>query len=151
MTNNTPDYEDNLYFDAQNKESEQQNDTLTEQWKKGELPEGHYYVKDGENMIAEYLDGYFYNNGEPMTSFSGGVDEVLAPVPSYEVYKELIDGRKLLREYIKDTTNENAELEETVEALKSELKEVCDVLIRKCPEMKEWVMLNWKNLYEVKK
>lgn len=35
----------------------------------------------------------------------------------------------------------NAELE-------SELKEVCDVLIRKCPEMKEWVMLNWRKLYE---
>lgn len=34
-------------------------------------------------------------------------------------------------------------------ALESELKEVCDVLIRKCPEMKEWVMMNWKNLYEV--
>lgn len=57
---------------------------LTSQWKKGELPEGHYYVKDGENMIAEYLDGYFYNDGNPMTSFSGGVDKVLAPVPSYE-------------------------------------------------------------------
>lgn len=34
-------------------------------------------------------------------------------------------------------------------ALESELKEVCDVLIRKCPEMKDWVMMNWKNLYEV--
>lgn len=43
------------------------------------------------------------------------------------------------------------ELTETNEALKSELKEVCDVLIRKCPEMKEWVMLNWKNLYELEK
>lgn len=85
---------------------------LTEQWKKGELPEGHYYVKDGENMIAEYLDGYFYNDGNPMTSFNGGVDEVIAPVPPYEVYKELIDGRKLLREYIKDITNENAQLKE---------------------------------------
>lgn len=60
---------------------------LTEQWKKGELPEGYYYVRDGENMIAEYLDGYFYNNGEPMTSFTGGVDEVLAPVPSYDEWK----------------------------------------------------------------
>ena len=60
---------------------------LTEQWKKGELPEGHYYVKDGENMIAEYLDGYFYNDGNPMTSFCGGVDEVLAPVPSYEEWQ----------------------------------------------------------------
>ena len=44
---------------------------------------------------------------------------------------------------------QNAELEDTIEALKSELKEVCDVLIRKCPEMKDWVMMNWKNLYEV--
>ena len=43
----------------------------------------------------------------------------------------------------------NKELAETNEALKTELKQVCDVLIRKCPEMKEWVMLNWKNLYEV--
>jgi hypothetical protein len=42
-------------------------------------------------------------------------------------------------------------LEETNEALKAELKEVCDVLIRKCPEMKEWVMMNWKHLYEVLK
>lgn len=40
-------------------------------------------------------------------------------------------------------------LAETNEALKAELKQVCDVLIRKCPEMKDWVMLNWKNLYEV--
>lgn len=62
---------------------------LTEQWKKGKLPEGHYYVKDGDNMIAEYLDGYFYNNGEPMTSFSGGVDEVLEKVPSYEKWDKL--------------------------------------------------------------
>lgn len=37
------------------------------------------------------------------------------------------------------------------EALKVELKQVCDVLIRKCPDMTDWVMLNWKNLYEVEK
>lgn len=46
---------------------------------------------------------------------------------------------------------QNKELEERCEAIKAELKQVCDVLIRKCPEMKEWVMMNWKNLYEVKK
>lgn len=77
---------------------------LTEQWKKGELPEGFYYVKDGENMIAEYLDGYFYNDGNPMTSFSGGVDKVLAPVPSYEEWKEKDDAlTALLAEYGKLT------------------------------------------------
>ena len=71
---------------------------LTEQWKKGELLEGHYYVKDGGNMIAEYLDGYFYNDGQPMTSFTGGVDEVLAPVPSYEEVVAMKDCLKMVWE-----------------------------------------------------
>lgn len=90
---------------------------LTSQWKKGELPEGHYYVKDGENMIAEYLDGYFYNNGEPMTSFSGGVDEVLAKVPSYAEWrninktaKDIMGEWNDLLGYANRLTTENAEL-----------------------------------------
>ena len=92
MTNNEPDYKEDLYFENNKIQTTGIDDTktqanLTEQWKKGELSEGHYYVKDGENMIAEYLDGYFYNNGEPMTSFSGGVDEVLAPVPTFDEWK----------------------------------------------------------------
>lgn len=163
---------------------------LTEQWKKGKLPEGHYYVKDGENMIAEYLDGYFYNDGNPMTSFSGGVDSVLAPVPSYEEWEQLKEYERIVTSYnmkpidydiacetvnkllddnkrlkhdvgnlgykiknqrheIDNRLKEIEKLKETNEALKSELKEVCDVLIRKYPEMKDWVMLNWKHLYEV--
>lgn len=122
---------------------------LTEQWKKGELPEGYYYVKDGKNMIAEYLDGYFYNDGNPMTSFSGGVDEVLAEVPDYVEWRNMVNCACEEHEANKRFIEENDNLKDTVEALESELKEVCDVLIRKCPEMKEWVMLNWKNLYEV--
>lgn len=43
------------------------------------------------------------------------------PVPSYEVYKDLIYGRKLLREYIKDTTNENARLEELLKECRTPL------------------------------
>lgn len=82
---------------------------LTEKWKRGELPEGHYYVKDGGNMIAEYLDGYFYNDGQPMTSFTGGVDEVLAKVPSYEEWQ--------------------AKLEENTK-LKKELKEICEKYLK---------------------
>ena len=56
---------------------------------------------------------------------------------------------KSLKEMFDGYERENAALKETNEALKSELKEVCDVLMRKCPEMKDWVMMNWKNLYEV--
>ena len=74
---------------------------LTSQWRKGELPEGHYYVKDGENMIAEYLDGYFYNDGNPMTSFSGGVDSVLEKVPSYEEWKAKLEENAQLKELLR--------------------------------------------------
>lgn len=90
------------------------NKELTEQFKKGELPEGHYYGKDGENMIAEYLDGYFYNNGEPMTSFSGGVDEVLAPVPSYDEWEKL-------NWYAGNGVEKNQELKMENERLKQQL------------------------------
>ena len=105
----------------QNEKSFIQKDlSLTELWQKGELPEGHYYVKDGENLIAEYLDGYFYNNGEPMTSFSGGVDEVLAPVPSYEEWKQM---NKWCEEFnalnlVKENEKLKKQLAIAVEALK---------------------------------
>jgi hypothetical protein len=108
-------------------------DNLTEQWKKGKLPEGYYYVKDGENMIAEYLDGYFYNNGEPMTSFNGGVDEVLAPVPSYE---ELQNMNKAVNECMAANiklVEQNAQLKELLKECYIAINEgsfwdECDVL-----------------------
>lgn len=103
---------------------------LTEQWKKDELPEGYYYVKDGENMIAECLDGYFYNDGNPMTSFSGGVDEVLAPVPSYEEWQLMQDDNKRLKHdvgnlgyKIKNQRHEIDNRLKEIEKLKELLKE----------------------------
>lgn len=96
---------------------------LTEQWKKGELPEGHYYVKDGGNMIAEYLDGYFYNDGVPMTSFSGGVDEVLAEVPSYDQWQKH-------RHTLLKTQEKNCDLEIINKQLKGLLKKHRDIFAR---------------------
>ena len=77
---------------SQNTKNEQQKDLcitseqLTEQWKKGELPYGRYYVElayNGNNIImAEYwwdktltLDDHKYSREE--------VKRILAPVPSY--------------------------------------------------------------------
>ena len=76
----------------QNTKNEQQKDLcitseqLTEQWKKGELPYGRYYVElayNGNSIImAEYwwdktltLDDHQYSREE--------VKRILAPVPSY--------------------------------------------------------------------
>ena len=109
--------------------------TLTEEWKKGELPEGYYYVKDGENMIAEYIDGYFYNDGLPMTSFSGGVDKVLAKVPTYSEYLALQsdslaknEGAEIvaeLKKIVKDLKAEKSVLLTENRILNEQLKEVC--------------------------
>lgn len=68
---------------------------LTEKWKKGELSEGWYYVKDIHN--EERLDRYFKetDNFEYLEDWE--VDEVLAPVPSYELWKVLLDENKRLK------------------------------------------------------
>lgn len=64
---------------------------LTEQWKKGELPSGWYYLKVNEELancpvIAECVDDY--NLGLPLSYFYdfdvAKIEQVLAPVPSYD-------------------------------------------------------------------
>lgn len=59
--------------------------TLTEQWKKGELPSGWYYTKlwKGCNVIDKFIGNQFlrYNDSD--------IVEVLAPVPSYEEWQRL--------------------------------------------------------------
>lgn len=61
---------------------------LTEQWKKGELPEGWYYViKTGDVEMLEYSCNCFLAVDVPL--IDNEVTEVLAPVPSYEEWKAL--------------------------------------------------------------
>ena len=87
---------------------------LTEQWKKGELPYGRYYVElayNGNNIImADYwwdkaltLDDHEYSREE--------VKRILAPVPSYKEWqakdKENNKLKELLREWIQFEIEEN--------------------------------------------
>lgn len=66
---------------------------LTEQWKKGELPSGWYYVElkegtfvDGKkSIILDYL--FEFTNDFQRHPYL--VEQVLAPVPSYEEWKAL--------------------------------------------------------------
>lgn len=57
---------------------------LTEQWKKGELTSGWYYTKlwKGCNVIDYFIGNQFLRYDD------SDIDEVLAPVPSYEEWKE---------------------------------------------------------------
>jgi hypothetical protein len=71
---------------------------LTEQWKKGELPEGWYYVKGNRAegiyaYTAEYLNNmYRPRNGE----------KIIEQVPSYDEWQQL---KELLKECLENITN----------------------------------------------
>lgn len=80
--------------------------TLTEQWREGTLPIGKYYIKtkwwgcDGKwhyekEEDIDYLDGdwRFYQDD--------AVEKVLAPVPRYDVWKQMIDGDKATIHHLK--------------------------------------------------
>lgn len=59
--------------------------TLTEQWKKGTLKYGEYYIKhvDGR-VLTDWFNGHEFRG-----LYKIDIEEVLAPVPSYDEYNEL--------------------------------------------------------------
>lgn len=59
--------------------------TLTEQWKKGELPFGAYYV----NRLEEHRI-WLYNDRSKTPESQHEIYEILAPVPSYQEYMSLV-------------------------------------------------------------
>ena len=64
--------------------------TLTEQWKKGELTEGYYYIRNKAHSVKFDEIDYYMVYGE--NRYWHGcevedIEEVLAPVPSYEEWK----------------------------------------------------------------
>ena len=80
--------------------------TLTEQWKKGELPNGMYYIefKDGDIAKDVYAFGSWGNINEHF------LKQVLAPVPNYEEWKQL---RKWCEEFnALEVAKENQQLKE---------------------------------------
>lgn len=70
--------------------------TLTEQWKKGELTEDFYYFKmpDGAIEIANEYRLIRYN----LTKDADEI-EVLAPVPSYEEWRDLQEYKRIVNSY----------------------------------------------------
>ena len=87
-----------------NTKNEQQKDMcitseqLTEQWKKGELPEGWYYIEGNRAegiyaYTAEYLNNmYRPRNGE----------RIITKVPSYEQWQAKLEENTKLKELLKE-------------------------------------------------
>jgi regulator of replication initiation timing len=91
--------------------------TLTEQWKKGELEKGYYYVKgiqkyDGINV---YWIGYPIHESERRW-----IVEVLAPVPSYEEWRDIEDDLATCDKDLNNVCEQKEELYEENQQLKKE-------------------------------
>jgi len=87
---------------------------LTDKWKKGELPDGWYYVKDKRDIIRidYFADVWDYTDIDE-------VNEVLAEVPSYEQWKSsdkliltLMDNIKEKSDLLQRAMEKNTELKE---------------------------------------
>lgn len=80
--------------------------TLTEQWRDGELKDGLYYCKSIYGIEELCLDDrYFWyplqNEGEPID-----VQEVLAPVSSYDELTLMAGNYRLAKKALRDCYNE---------------------------------------------
>lgn len=87
--------------------------TLTEQWKKGELPTGDYYVKPKNGQMFVYHINHsvkhIYHN------HAGEIKEVIAKTPTYKEWQELNKQRNQFIRDIKDLAyiqEENQQLKE---------------------------------------
>lgn len=68
---------------------------LTEQWKKGELPSGWYFVKGSRaEGIYSYTAEYLNNTYRP-----GNSERIIEQVPSYEQWQAKLEENAQLKEY----------------------------------------------------
>ena len=64
---------------------------LTEQWRKGELPSGWYYVQLQEGVYADNVKSIIMDYYTEFCDFMKHpylIEQILAPVPSYEEWQE---------------------------------------------------------------
>lgn len=103
-------------------------DNLTDKWKKGELPDGHYYCKLILNNMKPSVERC-KAHCIPMGVSADKGEEVLAPVPSYDEWKAKLEENAQLKELLKECrryidiwgytdTHGNALLPQIDEALK---------------------------------
>ena len=77
--------------------------TLTEQWREGTLPEDCYYILTKNGHIRKDRTCFYSHTDEQCFCFTSNKDiqEVLAPVPSYDKWKQMIDGDKATIHHLK--------------------------------------------------
>ena len=119
---------------SQNTKNEQQKDLcitseqLTEQWKKGELPNGWYYIKIDDIVFIDFFESKVWKNKKVEYIY-----EVLAPVPTFEQWQASEKYNKHLEEVIKVYERKDKQATETSIAyneLAKENEELKEILER---------------------
>lgn len=95
---------------------------LTEQWKKGELSDGYYYCKLILNNMKPSVERC-KAHCIPMGVSADKGEEVLAPVPSYEEWKELIESEEKSHLQADSYYNKILELKDLLKEVKYYLPE----------------------------
>lgn len=105
---------------------------LTEQWKKGELPDGWYYTEIDLYENRDYIE-IIPNTYNDCFEY-GIVKQVLAPVPSYEEWQASEKYNKHLEEVIKIYERKDKQATETSIAYNELLEENAQLkeLLREC-------------------
>jgi len=106
---------------------------LTEKWKDGELPNGNYYticLQGWSNSAYEFPCIVYCERN----CFSANVVEVLAPVPTYAEFMDLMSNLEYIDKY-RDLYASNKQLmthiktcEQQIECLQEQLKEANELL-----------------------
>ena len=79
--------------------------TLIEQWQKGKLPNGDYYIKVCGNLTGKEFFVYDnYINGKWKYTLDRNVIDIIAPVPNYDEYKELVSKTEQLQKKLEIAT-----------------------------------------------
>jgi hypothetical protein len=101
---------------------------LTELWKKGELEEGWYYLKDN-GIFIDYYNGCNFNDTSACE-----IKEVLAEVPDYIEWKNYVVGFCDEHEYNLKLLEENQQLKELLKECWQEIKPLWDKALCENPE-----------------
>lgn len=99
--------------------------TLTEQWKKGNISAGLYYIKSAGGRKSIYH--VFNSTGKVYHSGAGEIKEILEPVPTYKEWQELNKRLSDTQKLDLEVRRENTELKKQIQHLsKTQAKQFID-------------------------
>lgn len=98
---------------------------LTEQWKKGELPSGYYYIIPIGYNNHSYIDFYNAETDDWEVNYCNKIQTVLDQVPTYNGFEALKSDFKYMKKLKKDSEEDNESYRQKINQLKELLKK-CD-------------------------